>query len=137
MFGADANTPRKDAPDFDSTRTHWHTGDPRLQGEFGDDLLFGPGKLHDLDDALRRWLARDEMDRLRHSKPSGPLAVTHRTGKRKNSLGTDRRYDSVWVSHHWAVRKVEHCYGRGVSAGSDHAPVIVDLDLTAPPDAPV
>jgi endonuclease/exonuclease/phosphatase (EEP) superfamily protein YafD len=128
LFGADANTPRIDAPDFNNTRTHWHTGDPRLLGEFGDDLLFGPGKLHDLDDALRRWLGPDGMDRLRASKPFGPLAVTHRTGKRKNSPGTDRRYDSVWVSRHWAVRKVEHLYDKSTAVGSDHAAVLVDLD---------
>jgi hypothetical protein len=57
-------------------------------------------KKHDLKDALRRWLALhpDEMNQLRASKPSGPLAVTHRTGRRRNSPGTDRRFDSVWVS---------------------------------------
>jgi hypothetical protein len=78
LFGADANTPLIDALDFANTRTHWYTGNRRLNGEAGDDLLFGPGKMHDLDDALRRWLALhpDEMDRLRASTPSGPLAVT-------------------------------------------------------------
>ena len=68
------------------------------------------------------------MARLR-AKPSGPLAITHRTGKRKNSPGTDRRFDSVWVSHHWVVQHVEHLYEKGIAAGSDHAPVVVDLKL--------
>jgi hypothetical protein len=54
LFGADANTPLVDALDFANTRTHWHTGRRRLQGERGDDILFGSGKVHDLDDALRR-----------------------------------------------------------------------------------
>jgi hypothetical protein len=71
------------------------------------------------------------MGRLRASDPSGPLAVTHRTGKRKNSPGTGRRYDSVWVSSHWVVRNIEHLYAEGIKAGSDHAPVVVYLDLTA------
>ena len=134
LFGADANTPLIDAVDFANTRTHWHTGYRRLNGEAGDDLLFGPGKTHDLDDALRRWLALhpDEMNRL-GANPFGPLAITHRTGKRKNSPGTGRRFDSVWISRHWAVRHVEHLYEAGIAAGSDHAPVMVDLELTARP----
>lgn len=135
LFGADANTPLIDAFDFANTRTHWHTGDRRLHGEPGDDLLFGPGKVHDLGDALRRWLALhpDEMHRLRASNPSGPLAITHRTGRRKYSPGTGRRFDSVWVSRHWVVRHLEHLYEAGITAGSDHALVMVDLDLPARP----
>jgi endonuclease/exonuclease/phosphatase family metal-dependent hydrolase len=136
LFGADANTPKIDAPDLANTRTHWHTGDRRLHGEPGDDVLFGARKRHVLEDALRRWLARhpDEMERLRASKRSGPLAITHVTGKRKNFPGTPRRYDSVWISRHWVVRHIEH-YKKVIeevgSRISDHAPVIVDLDLRA------
>ncbi len=135
LFGADANTPLIDAFDFADTRTHWHTGHRRLDGQPGDDLLFGPGKVHDLEDALRRWLALhpDEMDRLRASKLPGPLAITHRTGRRKDAPGTARRFDSVWVSRHWIVRHIEHLYEKGMAAGSDHAPVVVDLDLAARP----
>ena len=33
LLGADANTPLIDAADFASTRTHWHSGDRRLNGE--------------------------------------------------------------------------------------------------------
>jgi endonuclease/exonuclease/phosphatase family metal-dependent hydrolase len=73
------------------------------------------------------------MDRLLANKPSGPLAITHRTGRRKNSPGTGRRFDSVWVSPHWVVRHVEHLYEKGIAADSDHAPVVVDLDLAARP----
>jgi hypothetical protein len=132
LFGADANTPLIDALDFADTRTHWHTGHRKLKCEPGDDLLVGPGKVHDLDDALRRWLAvhLDEMDRLRVSQPSGPLAITHRTARRKDSPGNPRRFDSVWVSRHWVVRHIEHLYEKGIAAGSDHAPVMVDLDLS-------
>ena len=49
LLGADANTPLIDAVDFAATRTHWHTGGRRLNGEPGDDLLFGPDKIHPLD----------------------------------------------------------------------------------------
>lgn len=135
VFGADANTPLIDAFDFGDTRTHWHTGDRRLNGEPGDDLLFGPRKAHDLDDALRRWLVRhpDEMGGLLANHPSGPLAITHRIGRRKSSPGTGRRFDSVWVSCHWVVRHIDHLYDEGIAAGSDHALVVVDLDLVAQP----
>ena len=87
--------------------------------------------MHDLSDALRRWLALypDEMDRLRAGKPSGPLVITNRTGRRKDSPGNPRRFDSVWVSRHWIVRHIEHLYEEGLEAGSDHAQVMVDLDL--------
>ena len=73
---------------------------------------------------MRRWLALrpDEMDRLRASKPSGPLALTHRTGRRKNSPGTERRFDSVWVSRHWAVRDIEHLYEKGIGAAVSPLP---------------
>jgi hypothetical protein len=57
VLGADANTPLVDAADFTQARTHWHTGGRDLHDELGDDLLFGPGKTHPLDDAFRRWLA--------------------------------------------------------------------------------
>ena len=88
LFGADANTPLIDAFDFANTRTHWHTGSRKLRGEPGDDLLFGHDKKHALKDALRCWLELrpDEMDRLR-AVPSGPLAITHRTGEAQKFAG--------------------------------------------------
>ena len=68
LLGADANTPKVDAVDFAATRRWWHSGDPRLNGEPGEDLLFGPGKIHPLEDGLRRWR---ESSR-RNSRPSRP-----------------------------------------------------------------
>jgi hypothetical protein len=134
MLWRRANTPLIDAFDFTKTRTPWHTGDRRLHGEPGDDLLFGPGKMHGLDDALRRWLDdSNENDRLRAYEPVGPLAITHRIGKRKDSSGPGRRFDSIWVSRHRVVRHIKHLYDEGIKAGSDRAPVLMDLDLTARP----
>ena len=129
LFGADMNTPLVDAIDFRETRTHWHTGLRNLRGQPGDDLCFGPDKIHGLDDALRRWLANrpDELDRLRQERPRGPLALSHRTGRRKNSIGTDRRFDAVWVSPHFEVVGVDYVYDRCIAAGSDHAAVVVDV----------
>lgn len=133
LLGADANTPEIDHPDFALTRTHWHTGHPKLNGAPGDDVLFGPEKVHDLDDALRRWLDNHpaERERIRRERPAGPLAASHYTGKRRDSPGTPRRFDSVWVSKHFEVESVRYLYEQAVRAGSDHAAVCVDLRLVS------
>jgi hypothetical protein len=136
LLGADANTPRIDAADFAATRTHWHTGDRRLHGEPGDDLLFGPGKTHSLQDALRRWLAdHPGQAATLADRPYGPLAITHRTGRRKDSPGTGRRFDSIWITGHWTVQHIEHLYAAGIAAGSDHAVVVADLLAAQKPGA--
>jgi hypothetical protein len=129
LLGADANTPLIDAADFAATRTHWHTGLRRLNGEPGDDLLFGPGKIHPLDDGLRRWLADHPAEAAALSgRPAGPLAVSHRTGKRRNGFpGTGRRFDSIWITRHWTVLHISHLYDEGIAAGSDHAVIVADL----------
>jgi hypothetical protein len=132
IFGADANTPQIDHPDFAQTRTHWHSGGRNLKGEPGDDFLWAATKIHHLRDALRRWLDQHpaEAERIRLDHPDGPLAVSHRTGKRRTSPGTARRFDSIWVSDHFEVHAVAYPYDDSVAAGSDHAAVIADLTLT-------
>jgi len=132
ILGADANTPEVDALDFAFTRTHWHSGSRRLNGAAGDDLLWGPGKSHDLDDALRRWLANqpEEFARIAAMRPDGPLAVSLRTGGRGRQRGFDRRYDAVWVGPEFNVTSVEYPYEASIEAGSDHSAVVVDLHLT-------
>lgn len=129
IMGSDSNTPVIDAADFARTRTHWHTGHGRLRGEPGDDLLFGPGKIHALDDAYRRWLADHpaEASALATSAPLGPLAATYRTGKAAKDPGRWVRFDSIWVTPHWAVHHIDHLYDDAYAAGSDHAVVIADL----------
>lgn len=137
IFGADANTPLIDHPDFAQARTHWHSGNRHLKGEPGDDLLWAATKIHDLHDALRRWLDLHpaEAERIRLANPDGPLAISHRTGKRRTSSGNPRRFDSIWVSDHFGVDRVAYPYEESIFAGSDHAAVIADLTLTKqPPD---
>lgn len=58
--------------------------------------------------------------------PEGPLAITHRTGKRRNSSGTGRRFDPIRLTGHWTVQHISHLHD-GIAAGSDHALVITDL----------
>jgi endonuclease/exonuclease/phosphatase family metal-dependent hydrolase len=131
LFGIDANTPKLDAIDFADTRTHWHTGDKKLKGAPGDDVLVGPHHIHALEDTLRLWLADhpEQLAQIRRDHPSGPLAVSHRTGRRTNHPGTDRRFDSIWVSKHFHVRNVQYLYEKAIAAGSDHAAVVADLTL--------
>lgn len=134
ILGADANTPELDMPDFSLTRTHWHSGRPKLKGAPGDDLLFGPGCVHGLSDALRVWLNEhpDDLARVISERPRGPLALSHRTGKRKSSLGTDRRFDAIWVSRDFKVDSVTYPYDESMAAGSDHSAVVADLVLEVP-----
>ena len=131
VFGADANTPAVDHPDFSMTRTHWNSGMHQLHGKPGDDLLFGPGKIHALTDALRTWLGHgpDRMAQIRAETlhGCGPLEVSYKTGARKGFSGNPRRYDSVWASGHFAVEDVQYLYRESLEARSDHAAVVVDL----------
>lgn len=126
-MGADANPPLVDAVDFAETRTHCRSGRRRLNGEPGDDLLFGPGKIHPLEDGLR-WLADHPAEAAALAdRPAGPLAITHRPGRRRNSPGTGRLFDSIWLTAHWTVQHISHLYDEGIAAGSDHALVVADL----------
>jgi endonuclease/exonuclease/phosphatase family metal-dependent hydrolase len=84
-----------------------------------------------LEDVLRRWLDGhpDKLDQLRVERPSGPLALSYRTGRRKLHPGTDRRFDSIWVSPQFEVNAVDYPYAQCIAAGSDHAAVVADLTL--------
>ena len=129
VMGADANTPEYDMPDFMLTRTHWHTGMRKLAGERGDDILFGPDADHNLTDALRSWLQQHpkEMERITLEYPNGPLALSHRTGKRKESPGFDRRFDAIWLSPEFQVEQITYPYEESIEAGSDHSAVVADV----------
>ena len=135
LFGADANTPLVDAIDFAATRTHWHSGLRKLKKAPGDDLLVGPAKIHQLDDALRRWLATHPaaIADLKADRPDGPLRVSFRTGKNHGKAGTDRRFDSIWVSPEFNVSAIEYPYDSCIAAGSDHSAVIADIEISPSP----
>lgn len=128
VMGADGNTPEFAMPDFKDSRTHWHTGMRKLAGEPGDDILFGPNKRHRLTDALRTWLGQhpEEFGRIRTDYPAGPLALSHRTGRRRDSPGIDRRFDSIWLTPEFQVEGVAYPYQESIDAGSDHSAVVVD-----------
>jgi endonuclease/exonuclease/phosphatase family metal-dependent hydrolase len=127
LFAGDFNTPKIDHPDLRQLRTHWHTGDAKLLGATGDDVLVGPTPIHSLRDVLRTYLyARpDVYDQIASERPTGPLYVSHRTGNRRNP----RRYDAIWASPHFSVDNVAYMYDEAIAAGTDHALVVADLRL--------
>lgn len=129
VLGGDFNTPEVDGLDFGRTRTHLHTGH-RWLGELpGDDLLVGPDKIHDLDDALRLWIEKDprRLDDVRRIRPNGPLAISYRTLRRGGKPPTPWRFDAVWVSGHFVVHDVQYPYEQSIAARSDHSAVVCDL----------
>jgi hypothetical protein len=126
VLGGDFNTPKLDPPDQRDIRTHWHSGDNKLKGLPGDDLLVGPEPIHGLRDVLRLYLADrpDELDMIRADRPDGPLTTSYCTdsaGKR------NYRYDAIWVSSHFTVGSVEYVYDEAIKAGTDHGLVLAGL----------
>lgn len=129
ILGADANTPKLDHPDPDKARTHWQTGIRKLSGRPGDDVMFGGRPEHDLEDAYRRYLSQNPglLQSVALERPRGPLAVSHRTGRRLGSAVKLRRYDALWISRDFDVQRVDYDLESATRAGSDHALVKVDL----------
>ena len=135
LLGGDFNTPKVDHPDRELMET-WHpTGRPDLEGRPGDDVLVGPIEVHPLRDVYRTWLALNprRLAEIRSMNPTGPLAVSHRTGPTRKPL----RYDAIYASPHFDVKAVEYDYDRACDAGADHALVVADLELARPLDAPL
>ena len=126
IVGADANTPKLDPVDDAAVQTHWYTGFRKLNGDPGDDVLWGASPRHQLKDCLRVWLAADGR-RAADIDPAGPLAISHYTAKRKDHSGHPRRFDSIWATPDFTVIDVRYLSDE-IGRLSDHAPVIVDLD---------
>ena len=126
VLGGDFNTPKVDPPDQDGIRTHWHSGDDKLNGLPGDDLLVGPEPVHGLGDVLRLYLANrpEDLDLIRADRPNGPLMTSYCT----DGAGERRyRYDAIWVTSHFTVGSVEYVYDEAIEAGTDHALVLAGL----------
>ena len=130
IVGADANTPKLDPVDDSAVQTHWYTGFRKLNGDPGDDVLWGSSPRHQLKDCLRTWLAMDPA-RVRDLDPTGPLAVSHYTAKRKDHPGHPRRFDAIWATPDVEVLDVRYL-SEEIGRLSDHAPVVADLELKPP-----
>lgn len=129
IVGADANTPKVDHPNPDLVRTHWQTGSRRLNGRPGDEDIFGGHPRHRLRDAYRVSLENHPalLDSILRERPNGPLATSHRTGRRRDHEGNPCRYDALWISPDFAVTSISYDYAGAIAAGSDHALVVADL----------
>lgn len=111
VLGIDANAPKLDHPDY-AQNEWWWPDEPKLLGH---------DRMHDSRDAFRDYLEQnpDRLQAIKEERPSGPLAVSHVRGNRFKR--TDSRYDFVFVSPEFEVRKTEYYFERSLEAGSDHA----------------
>jgi hypothetical protein len=120
LFGMDANTPKVDRLDI-GENVWWWKDEPSL---------LGPTPRHVLTDVLRTLLAGDpqRLAALQSARPTGPLALSFRRGPKGKVI--DCRYDFVFASPDIVVRDVSYLYDASIAAGSDHAIVVADLELT-------
>jgi len=118
VLGIDANGPRMDHPDIDQSR--WWTPE--------ETLVLGSGA--QTEDVLRLWYADRpaELKRRLRYYPNGPLADSYHRGRKGKYLRC--RYDSIRVSPNINVTDVHYLYDEAVQAGSDHALVVADIELT-------
>jgi exonuclease III len=119
VVGIDANAPKTDHPDIHRNEWWWDSEPYMLGGE----------PIHMLKDAYRLFLEAhpEELARIVQARPRGPLAVSHirGTGIRK----TECRYDFIYVSPGVVVRHASYRFEEAVRAASDHAVVVVDLEI--------
>lgn len=140
VVATSVRTPEVDHPDRGRVRTRRPTGERGLQTrEPGEDLMFGPNPIHELDDALRRWLDEhpDQLERIRQTRPSGPLAVSYmyddlagsrRRPRRRSAISRARRYDALWVTADVRVNTIYYHYLDALQLGCEHALVVAHLD---------
>ncbi|KGE88590.1 MAG: hypothetical protein ACE362_08360 [Phaeodactylibacter xiamenensis] len=102
FFCCDANEPRTDSFEL-SELEFWDNGD---KGKFPS-LIFGTEKVHKLTDSIQS---------IKHELTE--LPVSYKTGK------TFRRYDFIYRSEKWIVKKLEYLYEEALEATSDHALVL-------------
>lgn len=117
VLGMDANGPCVDHPGIEQSR--WWTEEEAL--------VLGAGVR--TSDVLRLWYADHpaELKRRVRYYPNGPLADSYHRGRRGKYLRC--RYDSIRVSPGISVTDIRYLYKEAVQAGSDHALVVVEIEL--------
>ncbi len=120
ILGIDANAPKTDHPDITMNEWWWEE----------EALLLGVKPLHNLKDTLRTYLDSnpDTLKSIKKLRPNGPLAVSYVRGNRSKQIMC--RYDFIYVTHDIRVDSVEYLYEESVKAGSDHAIVVSELEVT-------
>jgi endonuclease/exonuclease/phosphatase family metal-dependent hydrolase len=124
LMGIDANTPRVDHPDLGQS-VWWGKGEEGLLGQ---------GATHGARDTYRDFLGANPqmLDIIVRSRPSGPLATSHRRGHGKGQR--DCRYDFVLATPDIRVHSVAYHYEAAIAAGSDHALVVAELEMDSATD---
>jgi len=119
VLGIDANAPDVDHPELEENVWYWDD----------EQKLLGEQRIHDLRDAFRDYLIGnpDIYETIVQSRPKGPLAVSHITGK--GHKPKKRRYDFIFVTPDIKVKKVEYLFEEACAAGSDHALVYAELEV--------
>jgi endonuclease/exonuclease/phosphatase family metal-dependent hydrolase len=119
VLGIDANAPKVDHPDI-AKNEWWWPDEAKLLGE---------ERIHDLRDAFRDYLIKnpDLHETIVQSRPKGPLAVSHITGK--GHKPKERRYDFIFVTPDISVKKIDYLFEEACAAGSDHAYVHAELEV--------
>jgi endonuclease/exonuclease/phosphatase family metal-dependent hydrolase len=122
LAGMDANSPDIDHPDESQMECHFAQQDSRHMER----ALNGPERRHRLSDVWRTYLSEHPGQKrgLSRYQPTGPLAITHMTGR--GAVRIPRRYDHIWVTPDFNVFDVRHMH-EGFVAGSDHALVVARL----------
>jgi hypothetical protein len=109
----DANEPKVDSL-YPERRVFYDNKDKGKNAS----LLLGPNSVHHLQDSFISFLSdkgqTEDMD---------PLTVSYMTKL------TPRRYDYIYSSPKWQVKKVEYRYNEALNATSDHAVIIGEFHL--------
>ncbi|MGH7799912.1 MAG: endonuclease/exonuclease/phosphatase family protein [Thermodesulfobacteriota bacterium] len=119
ILGIDANAPKTDHPDITKNEWWWKE----------EILLLGAKPLHNLKDTLRVYLDShpDILQSIKQSRPNGPLTVSYIRGNRSRIWC---RYDLIYATPDIRVNNVEYLYEESVKAGSNHAMVVSELEVT-------
>lgn len=126
VLAMDANSPWVDHPEPEQVECCFDLpGVRHLERR----LLHPRDARYGLRDALRTRLEQhpEEMAQVRAERPTGPLAISHRTGRTSKRAGNPRRYDHVYVSADFDVLDVRYLYEEALVAGSDHALVLCEV----------
>jgi hypothetical protein len=120
IFAGDANEPK--AENLKQVTFHW------VEGRIGAKKL---GALLGLQPAHRgRDLQREQLEVTGAPAASESyLALTYTT--HNGGARGGRRFDSMWASQEFVLRNFSSCYETALAAGTDHALLLADLDLSA------
>jgi Endonuclease/Exonuclease/phosphatase family len=120
VFAIDANEPRSET--LDSVTFHWADGRP---GSMKFAALLGMSPLHRARDLQRELMFRTG------AAPAAPgyLELTYTTSGGKSTIGEGRRFDSIWATPEFTLKKMETFYTDALTAGADHALLCADLTL--------